>query len=199
MKVEAQKKYSAWKKTTNVRPILTGPIKDGLFSVPGNAFTATDEIQWAKKRMDSTRVAQYADSRCGLPNTYDPAGAYLCAGREDGASSPCNKREGDECLIRKLKLDNPNFQSCAYWETTNAGDPEARYSPDGKLDDERIGFGDTEHKEGFGCIRCEYFRPMTKPDSEGRTGWCSLKGHTVEEKGCCWDNEPIDSDEEEAA
>jgi hypothetical protein len=180
---------------TNIRKILTQPISDGKFSMPDSSFTSEDEVQWAKRRMDSVRVSQYSDTKCGLPNCYDPMGAYLCGGRSDGSSSPCNKREGNECLIRKGDLSNPHFQSCAFWEIANAGDQEARYSPDGRLDDDRIGFGTTKNSLGYGCIRCEYYKPMMRSDSEGRPGWCSLKGHTVEENSCCWDNEPKDDDE----
>ena len=175
----------------NVREILEEPISDGKFALPSDNFTADDEVQWGKRRLDSVRVAQYADSKCGLSNTFDSTGAYLCGGRQDGGSSPCNKREGNECLIKSGDLSNPHFQSCAYWETQNAGDPEGRYCPDGKLEDERIGFGETKNPAGFGCLNCEYFKTMPRPDSEGRTGWCVLKGHTVEDKGCCWDNDPI--------
>jgi len=176
----------------NEREILVDPTKDGLFTIPGKDFSSDDEVRWGKRRMDSVRVSQYSDPYCGLPNCYDKTGAYLCAGTKDGMSSPCNKREGNECLIRKGSLTNPNFQSCAFWEVKNAGDMEGRYSPDGRLDDERIGFGETKNKEGFGCRNCEYYRPMPKADSEGRKGWCALKGHTVLDTACCWDNDPID-------
>lgn len=175
----------------NVRKILDLPLEGGKFSVPSGDFSSQDEVVWAKRRMDSTRMAQYADSKCGLSNTFDPTGSYLCAGRHDGSSSPCNKRNGTECLLKNGKLTNAHYQSCAYWEIENAGDPEARYSPDGRFEDERCGFGETKNPEGFGCRNCEYAKKMSKPDSEGRTLWCSLKGHTVQDIGCCWDNDPI--------
>ncbi len=168
----------------NVRDILYGPVQDGFFVVPKETFTKEDEVAWSKRRMDSVRIAQYADSKCGLPNTYDETGAYIC--------STCNKREGTECLIRIKNLSKPDYQGCAYWEMTNAGDPEGRYSPDGKLEDKRIGFGETKNPKGWGCIRCEYYISMPKPDSENRPGWCKKKGHTVEMNSCCWDNDPID-------
>lgn len=176
----------------NVRPILYGPVKSGLFTLPKD-FTAEDEVEWTKRRIDSTRVAQYADSKCGLPNTFDSEGAYLCAGRADGQSSSCNKFSGkSECLIRIKPLDDPHQQSCGFWETSNAGDPEARYCPHGRLDDARISFGDTENPMGFGCIRCEYGQDLlARPDSEGRSRWCALKGHPVEDNSCCADNEPV--------
>lgn len=176
----------------NDRPILdeaTGP--DELFITPSIGFTAQDEVQWAKRRMDASRVASYADFKCGLPNTFDPTGAYLCGGRADGRSSPCNKANGNECLIKKGLLTAPHYQSCAFWETRNTGDPEPRYSPHGRLEDERIGFGQTKSPSGFGCMRCEYGRSMPAPDSEGRTMWCALKGMSVQDVGCCWDNNPI--------
>jgi len=181
----------------NVRPILDAPVgKDGLFEVP-KSFSAEDEIAWAKRRMDSSRVAQYADSRCGLSNTYDPKGAYLCGGRKDGGSSPCNKLVNigngpNECLIRESLVDNKHFQSCGFWETVNAGDPEGRYCPKGKLGDDRISFGGTDSPYGFGCVRCEYGQQnLPYADSEGRERWCSLKGHSVEDNSCCADNEPV--------
>jgi len=175
-----------------VRPILTDPVdKDGLFVVPTTA-SAEDEIRWAKRRMDSIRIAQYADSKCGLPATFDKEGAYLCGGRKHGGSSPCNKLEGTECLIRIKPIDNKHFQSCGFWETQNAGDAEGRYSPKGKLEDDRIGFGATKNLEGFGCERCRFGRPLTFKDSEGRSCWCRLKGHTIEEHACCADNEAVE-------
>lgn len=177
------------------RPILTEEIEKGLFSVPKKSFGVDDEIKWQKMRQDSVRVSSYADSRCGLPQTYDPAGAYLCAGREDGKSAACNKLQGTECLIAIRVIDDGHFQSCMYWETENAGDPEARYCPKGKLQSARIGFGSTRNSEGFGCIRCEYSAPMPKDDSEGREYWCKLKGHPVEGNACCAENEPRDSDD----
>ena len=180
----------------NKRKILVEPVRDGLFALPSDDFTSEDEVQWGKRRVDSVRLSQYADSKCGLPNCYDPFGAYLCGGRKDGTSSPCNKREGNECLIKDGDLTNPHFQSCAFWEISNAGDMEVRYSPEGRLDSSRIGFGATKNLLGFGCVRCEYFDVMKKPDSEGRWGWCALKGHTVEPNACCWDNEPKDDDDE---
>jgi hypothetical protein len=177
--------------TDNVREVLDAPKTDGLFDIP-KSFTAEDEVVWAKRRMDSIRVAQYSDSKCGLPNTFDASGAYLCAGREDGTSSPCNKLEGKECLIRIQPINNGHYQSCGFWETSNAGDPEGRYCPKGKLKDLRIGFGSTKSDEGFGCERCEYGQGMLSvADSEGRPRWCSLKGHSVESKSCCMDNEPV--------
>lgn len=184
----------------NERPVLEEEVgKDGLFAVPADDFGADKEVEWAKRRMDSIRVAQYADSKCGLPNVFDSAGAYLCGGCADGTSSPCNKFiiKMGECLIRIKPIDEPNNQSCGMWEVKNAGDPEARYCPKGKLDDPRIGFGRTDNAEGFGCERCEYGQEhMPSPDSEGRTRWCSLKGHPVEDKSCCEDNEPVEAEKE---
>ena len=183
----------------NVRQILTDPVSDGLFALP-KSFTAEDEVRWAKRRMDSARVAQYADSRCGISATFDPTGAYLCGGRKDGGSSPCNKREGTECLIRIKPLNDANHQSCGFWETTNAGDPEGRYCPHGKLEDDRIQFGSTKSDEGFSCARCEYGQEMLPySDSEGRPRWCALKGHPVENNSCCADNEPEEADEEKSS
>jgi hypothetical protein len=179
------------------RPILMAPIKDGLFVLPSK-FTVEDEVKWAKRRQDSSRVAQYADSHCGLPNTFDQKGAYLCGGCKDGSSSPCNKLviKTGECLIRIQTIDKPHLQSCGMWETKNAGDPEGRYCPKGKLDDARIGFGSTTNPLGFSCQRCEYGQGILPiSDSEGRTRWCSLKGHSVEDNACCEDNEPYDKGE----
>jgi hypothetical protein len=176
----------------NIRPILNEPVAaSGLFATPNAGFTSEDEIQWAKRRMDASRVASYADWKCGLPNTFDPTGAYLCGGRKDGKSSQCNKANGTECLLKKGPLTNPHYQSCAFWETYNVGDAEARYSPHGRLEDDRIGFGETKNPGGFGCRNCEYARQMPIPDSEGRTMWCALKGMSVQDVGCCWDNNPI--------
>jgi hypothetical protein len=185
----------------NERPVLVEEVgKDGLFAVPTENFTAEKEVEWAKRRQDSIRVAQYADSKCGLPNVFDPQGAYLCGGCADGSSSPCNKfiTETRECLIRIKLIDEPNRQSCGFWETRNAGDPEARYCPKGKLDDPRISFGETDNPKGFGCERCEYGQQtLPMPDSEGRTRWCALKGHPVEDKSCCADNEAEKAEEKE--
>ncbi len=181
------------------RPILYAKVgKDGLFECP-SSITVDDEVMWAKRRLDTVRLASYADSKCGLPNTYDETGAYLCGGRGDGTSSPCNKFvEGGECLIRIKPIDEPHAESCGYWETRNAGDPEGRYCPSGRMEDERIGFGSTDNPEGFGCERCEYGEErLPSPDSEGRTRWCSLKGHPVEDQSCCADNEPDTDDEDE--
>lgn len=114
-----------------VRAILTDPVKNGLFVLP-ETISAEDEVRYAKRRMDSIRVAQYSDTKCGLPNTYDPKGAYLCGGLKNGESSVCNKLNGSECLIRIKKIDDPHHQSCGMWETANAGDPEGRYCPKGK-------------------------------------------------------------------
>lgn len=178
------------------RPILEDPLdSDGHFTTPSEDFDVDDEVRWAKKRLDTVRVSQYADSKCGLPNTFDSAGAYLCGGRSDGSSSPCNKMilQSGECLIRIKPISDMHLQSCAFWEVKNSGDPEARYCPKGKLEDSRIGFGSTKNEEGFGCIRCEYGQnQMPRPDSEGRDRWCKLKGHPVERTACCEDNEPVE-------
>jgi hypothetical protein len=175
----------------NVRPILTDPIgPDGLFAVP-EKITAEDEVRYAKRRQDSERISQYADSHCGLPNTFDKDGGYLCGGRQDGGSVPCNKLDGIECLIRIKPINDKHHQSCGMWEVANAGDPEGRYCPKGKLDDARIGFGGTKSPLGFSCQRCEYSAEMEISDSEGRDDFCRLKGHPVEDNACCEDNEPV--------
>ena len=182
------------------RDILYAKVNDeGLFEVPAKDFTEKEEVMWAKRRMDSLRLAYYADSKCGLPNTYDKDGAYLCGGTADGKSSPCNKFvTGGECLISITRIDEPHKQSCGYWEVRNAGDPEARYCPKGRMEDKRIGFGETKSEKGFGCVRCEYGQnSMPKEDSEGRTQWCALKGHPVEKNACCEDNEPLDKNKVE--
>lgn len=179
----------------NVRPILYAPVgKNGLFVMP-KSFTAEDEVMFAKRRMDTIRVAQYADSSCGLPNTFDAAGAYLCGGRENKTAGECNKFDKGYCLIRiNEEIAKPYASSCMYWEKTNAGDPEGKYCPGGRLDDKRIDFGTTKNPLGFGCMRCEYGQQvLNEPDSEGRPLWCSKKGHPVEEKSCCAENDPIDA------
>ncbi len=169
----------------NIRPIFDDPKdKDGHFRCP-KSFTAEDEVRWAKVRLDTARISSYQDTHCGsFPNTYDPTGAYLCRG--------CNKITPEkECLIRIDKVQDPTHSSCGYWETINAGDPEVRYCKPGKRDDKRIAFGTTPNDAGFGCQRCEYGQQtLPQPDSEGRALWCKLKGHPVEEKACCADNEP---------
>jgi len=176
----------------NTRKILVDKEdSSGHFLMP-QAFDAEDEVRFAKRRMDSTRVAQYADSKCGFSNTFDEKGAYLCGGLKDGGSSVCNKLNGSECLIRIKPIDKPHSQSCGFWETWNAGDPEGRYCTKGKMDDNRINFGGTKNPKGFSCQRCEYGQQKLKePDSEGRTLWCKLKGHPVEPNACCADNDPI--------
>lgn len=171
----------------NTRPILEEPLDNsGHFKKPSN-FTAEDEVKWGKIRMDTARLASYQDSHCGFhSNTFDQTGAYLCRG--------CNKLASNgECLIRAKVIAKPNLSSCGYWEVKNAGDPEVRYCPSGKLDDKRIAFGTTENPLGFSCARCEYGQGiLSKPDSEGRIRWCKLKGHPVEDLACCADNEPIE-------
>ncbi len=181
------------------RKIFDPPQREGLFVVPAS-FNADDEVRWAKMRQRETRVSQYADSHCGLPNTFDPTGAYLCAGRADGGSAPCNMREGTECLIRIAPLSNPTHQSCGMWEVVNVGDPEARSCRRGKLGDARISFGSTASELGFGCVRCEYGEgEMPRQDSEGRARWCALKGFPVEDESCCADNEPMAAAGEETS
>jgi hypothetical protein len=182
----------AAKKQENLRPVLTDPISDGLFVVP-KSISTKDEVRYAKRRQDSIRIAQYADSKCGLPATFDPDGGYLCGGRKNGSSSACNKLVGTECLIRVKAINDQHHQSCGMWEIRNAGDPEGRYCPKGKLDDARIGFGSTKSQLGFSCERCEYRADMNLSDSEGRDDFCRLKGHPVEDNACCEDNEPIDA------
>jgi hypothetical protein len=182
---------SATPNDSTLRPILVDPVgKDGLFVVP-KSLTAESEVRYAKRRQDSVRIAQYADSKCGLPATFDKDGGYLCGGRKDGRSSACNKLVGTECLIRKNPINNMHYQSCGMWEMRNAGDPEGRYCPKGKLDDSRIGFGSTQSALGFSCQRCEYSTTMKMSDSEGRGSFCRLKGHPVESNACCEDNEPV--------
>jgi hypothetical protein len=174
----------------NVRPILYGPVKDGLFIMP-TSFNAKDEVSFAKRRMDTIRVAQYADTSCGLSNTFDPDGAYLCGG--NGKSVACNKFDNGDCLIRITEnIAKPDHSSCMYWEKANAGDPEGKYPPKGRLDDRRIDFGVTPNQLGWGCMRCEYGQQfLNKPDSEGRPRWCAKKGHPVESNSCCAENEAI--------
>jgi hypothetical protein len=176
---------------TNQRPILEQPQgPDGLFLVPKD-FDAKREVLWTKLRLDSARVAQYQDSHCGpFPNTYDPAGAYLCGGRKDGKSKPCNKLQGRECLIRIKPIGDIHHFSCGFWEIENFGDPEGRYCRQGKMDDKRINGGSTPNDLGFGCWHCIYGQQhMPRPDSEGRMRFCALKGHPVEDRSCCADNE----------
>lgn len=172
------------------RKVLTLPEKNGLFSVPAK-FGEEEEVAFRARRIEAGRVSNYADSKCGISATFDPVGAYLCGGRADGGSSPCNKIEGTECLIRRLRLTKPHAQSCGYWEVEDAGDREPRYSTEGKLGDVRISFGETANPEGFGCVRCEYGEgELPHPDSEGRERWCALKGFPVEDNACCAENEP---------
>jgi hypothetical protein len=174
------------------RPILYGPVgSDGLFTMP-TSFTVEDEVMFAKRRMDSVRLAQYADTRCGLPDTYDPSGAYLCGGLRDGSSAPCNKLDGNSCLIRiQAIIAKPHQSSCGFWEVANSGDPEGKYCPGGRFNDKRMDFGTTSSYLGFGCQRCEYGEQiMPRADSEGRKRWCAMKGHPVEDNSCCADNEP---------
>jgi hypothetical protein len=185
------------------REILEDPIgEDGLFEVP-KSFGPHDEVRWRSRRMDSIRLAQYSDSKCGFPPLVDKA--YLCGGRKDKSTPPCNKfiTQTHECLIRIDLIDKPHNQSCMYWETQNAGDSEGRYCPHSKekMTDQRISFGSTDDPLGFGCIRCEYGQgKLPYADSEGRESWCSLKGHPVEAEedktGCCAEQEPIEVDED---
>lgn len=185
------------------RPILTEELnEDGTYAVP-KSFGAAEEVKYQKRRLDSVRISQYADSKCGLPATYDPTGSYMCAGRRDGSSPPCNKLvfprgipekmrpkvSSAECLIR-IKPVTEDVPGCAFWEIANAGDPEGRYPPAGKMEDSRIGFGMGKSPQGFGCKRCWWGRFMLPHlDSEGRPRWCLIKGHPVENNSCCWDNE----------
>lgn len=175
----------------NLRKILVDPVSaDGLFTVP-TSIGPEDEVRYAKRRQDSVRVSQYADSKCGIPSTFDKDGGYLCGGRADGTSSACNKLVGTECLIRIKPIDDMHRQSCGMWEVRNAGDPEGRYCPKGKMGDTRIGFGSTKNMFGFSCQRCEYYAHMAVSDSEGRDDFCRLKGHPVEDNACCADNDPV--------
>ncbi len=183
----------------NLRTILVDPTgTDGLFTVP-KKISSDDEVRYTKRRQDSVRISQYADSKCGLPATYDKDAGYLCGGRKDGSSSSCNKLVGKECLIRIKLIDDMHHQSCGMWEMRNAGDPEGRYCPKGKLDDDRIGFGGTESDEGFSCQRCEYSAVMEIEDSQGRPSFCRLKGHPIEPTACCEDNEPLEEEQEKPA
>jgi hypothetical protein len=178
------------------RPILYGPVdKDGLFTVP-KKLDPKAEVMYAKRRMDSVRLAQYSDKTCGLPNTFDPTGAYLCGGLKRGASPVCNKFDNGSCLIRiEEVIAKPHQSSCGYWEIWNAGDPEGKYCPHGRMDDKRINFGTTESQDGFSCARCEYGQDkLDMADSEGRTRWCALKGHPVGDTSCCADNEPVEKE-----
>lgn len=185
------------------RKVLDDPTgDDGLFLVP-ESFGPVDEVRWRSRRMDSIRLAQYSDSKCGFSNLVDKA--YLCGGRKDGSTPACNKLiiKTGECLIRIDPIDKPHNQSCAYWETLNAGDSEGRYCPHSKekMTDERISFGETSDPKGFGCVRCEYGQQkLPYADSEGRESWCSLKGHPVEaseeKTGCCAEQEPIEAEDE---
>ncbi len=168
---------------------------DGLFIMP-SSISSDDEVKFAKVRMDSIRLSSYADTKCGLSNTFDKTGAYLCGGRKDGSSSPCNKNQGTLCLILSHPLSDKNHQSCGFWETKNAGDIEVKYCPEGKFDDKRAQFGGTDSDLGFSCSRCEYGEgKLSMPDSEGRQRWCALKGMPVEDNACCADNEPDDDSE----
>lgn len=178
------------------RPILQGPEdKKGLFKVP-KTISTEDEVKFAKLRMRTVRLAQYSDETCGLPNTYDPTGAYLCGGLKTGKSSPCNMFViiGQECLIRDpKKIDDPHHFSCGFWETVNSGDPEGRKCDHGRMDDKRIQAGSTKSNKGFSCERCEYGIDQDNwTDSEGRHRFCTDWGHPVGEKSCCADNEPLD-------
>ncbi len=177
----------------NKRPILEEKIDGkGHFAAP-KSFTAEDEIQWSKRKLNTVRLALYADEICGFPFTLDPMGSYLCGGRADGSSLACNKLEGKECLILTTEITRPHNSSCAAWERQRAGDPEGRECPKGKFDAKRIGFGTTKNPLGFGCIRCEYGQTfLQRPDSNNQKRWCEEKGHPVGETACCWDNEAIE-------
>lgn len=179
------------KQHKNEREIVEQPQDaKGHFICP-KEFTRDDETRWAKIRMREARISNYQDTKCGgFPNTYDPAGAYLCGGREDGSSKPCNMFNQDkECLILEIALTEPHRQSCNEWEIENFGDPELRNK---SLDAKRIGLGKTDNPDGFGCVRCHYGEQMMpRPDSEGRGRWCEKKGMPVMDNACCAENEPV--------
>jgi hypothetical protein len=178
------------------RPILDAPLDaDGFFAKPKGALTKDQEVMFAKLRMRGVRTSNYADARCGLPNTYDETGAYLCGGRKNGSSPSCNMFVilNHECLLRDPKVINkPHNFSCGFWEQPNTGDPEGRRCPSGRWKDERLSAGSTDNPLGFSCERCEYGQQqLDVPDSEGRTEWCKYHGHPVFKPACCADNEPV--------
>jgi len=177
------------------RRILEWPVgSDGYFEVPAKRLTIEEEEKAHEIRCFASTIAQYADSSSGCPSTLDQTGAYLCGGRADRTSKPCNLFVilGSECLIRERKtVSQPHNSSCAFWEVSSAGDPEARRCPAGRYDDERIKFGTTRNPLGFSCERCEYGEgKMKAPDSEGRARWCKKHGMPVFDEACCADNDP---------
>lgn len=185
---------------TPLRPILAWLVDaDGYFKLPANQLTPEEEVKARQIRAFAVISSEYADSTCGNSFTYEKqegqsGSAYLCGGRSDGKSDPCNKFIilTGECVIRKDKIvKDPSHSSCGFWEHTRAGDPEARRCPSGRFDDERINFGTTKNPLGFSCQRCEYGEEMLSvPDSEGRPRWCKLHGFPVMNDACCSDNEP---------
>jgi hypothetical protein len=185
-----------------LRKILKGPVEDGLYTVPTEKLTVEEETEAAKRRMRWVRIADYADETCGISNTLDPEAAYLCGGREDGSSSPCNMFRGNgdnRCLILEGgPMKKPHLSSCGKWEIRNDGDPEGDSCHKGFFSAADLSFGVTKNPQGWGCVRCEYGQKfMPEPDSEGRTRFCQLANIAVGEKACCRRNEAIKIEEKE--
>ena len=177
------------------RPLLDWPVDDeGYFAVPKKKLTPEEEVKAHQARMSAVIMAQYADRTCGNPFTLDPTGAYLCGGRIDGKSSPCNKFVilNNECVIRETKtIAEPCFSSCGFWDKARDGDPEIVRADSTRYNDEQLRFGTTPNPLGFSCQRCEYGQGILPiPDSEGRGRWCKYHGFPAEDNACCADNEP---------
>ncbi len=175
------------------RPLLHQPIAEGKFAPP-STMSVEDEVVYTKIRNRWARIADYADKTCGDSHTYDKDGAYLCAGRKDGKSEPCNMfviPESECVLIKPAKIADPHHYSCSKWEVPNNGDPEAVQPVKAQLDRDSLSCGSTKNDLGFGCQRCEYAVRLRRSDSEGRFDFCAKAGCTVDATGCCKYNEPM--------
>lgn len=184
------------------RKILEWPLdKDGLFAVPTERLTTEQEIEIEHRRMNVVAVANYGDPLIA-PETFDPTGAYLCGGRAAGVTPdlpilPCNKLNvlpngTSECIWRKKRiLARPNNSSCAKYDVARVCDPEMNRPGATGLEDDQLGYGETNNPLGWGCVRCRFSALLPSPNQAIRPSWCKEHGITIGETACCDNNEPI--------
>ncbi len=140
-----------------------------------------DEEREAEIREMIELLSHYAESG----PTYDPTGRYVCGS--------CNMRIPDEG--RCTHVDGPVSMRYGGCRKYMRGDPIGKsHALPRKMTQTSASYAERPQVLGFGCYpRCMYGAIAAKPDSQGRTIWCSFWGLHVRPTACCDQNDGPDS------
>ena len=170
----------------NIAAVLRAP-KFASKNAPDPGEGKYDPEHEGHVREEMKAWAQYAEETDNTEDIkpFDPSGDYLCG--------TCDMRRGaGECM----RVESPISFGEGGCRLYHLGDPETAPPMKKKFTHEESKYG--EHRNGFGCHRCEYGGAADAPDAEGREGWCSFWGTHVDTMACCseWD-EDAEKDKEE--